>query len=250
MPTMNEWEKSKKLTGDLRNDIRKATLQFCFTPLFEIFEELYIVLAWDLYFEQTPLDLYTLYSENKGIMGHLVTESSSINIDGMSSIPTFEVSHHQVYQLTTPLLPIQLPLLTLKGQRYSSHQLTAPSEGNNKKERALYSRYKRLKTDIEVFKNKVKVFNAELNTALNNCTTTKQFCEQNPEFEGYMKQSLKKFYNDTHPSVIESLNSAMDVRKYASLTSGHRLQAYQASMLAQLQPLELRHTQVLDAPQA
>jgi len=250
MPVMNEWEKSKKLTSDLKRDILSASLAFCFAPLSEIFEELYIQLAWDLYFIQTPTDLYTLYSENQKIMGHLVDNSSAFSLADMGALPMFNTQRYNPYKNRVPEFPIELPLLDKSGRRYSTHQLKEPPEGNNKKERALFARYEQLKKDIKLFNNKVNTFSKELSTALDACSTTKQFCEQNPEFEGYMKQSLKKFYSNEHPNVINSLNSALDVRKYASLTTGHRLQAYQTSMLAQLQQLEPRHTVVLDTPQA
>jgi len=249
MPVMNEWEKSRKLTSDLITDIVSASLEFCFAPLSEIFEELYIQLAWDLYFIQTPPELYALYNENQELMGHLVDEESSFAIEDMGILPTFNREIYKAHHNWSPRFPITLPILSKQGRRYNSHKLEAPPEGNNKKQRALFARYEQLQKDIKVFREKIQSFKKELTQALLNCNTTKQFCEQNPEFEGYMKQSLKKFYNDKHPNVIDSLNSAMDVRKYASLTTGHRLQAYQQSMLTQLQPLESHHIPVLDTPQ-
>jgi len=245
MPALNEWEKSKKLTSDLRKDIISASLEFCFKPLSEIFEELYIQLAWDLYFLQTPPDLYTLYTENQELIGHLIEASFSFSIIDIEALPIFDRGHYNSYQRQTPSFPIKLPLLSKNGRRNNKHTLTAPEEGTNKKERAIYARYKQLKKDINIFSKKVAVFNKELIIALDICNTTKQFIEQNPEFEGYMKQSLKKFYNNKHPNVIDSLNSAMDVRKYASLTFGHRLQAYQQKMLSQLV-----HTPIFKVPQA
>jgi len=242
-PVKNEQEKSQRLTDNLRADIITASLAFCFKPLSEIFEELYVVLAWDLYHTQTPSNLLTLYYENKEIMGHLVEETNGFSIQDMGYLPAFKQSGYSMYNNTIPDFPYKLPLLSREGRRHGSHELKAPPEGTNKKERALRTRYEQLRKDIKIFSTKVKVFHKELSLALNSCSSTKQFNEQNPEFEGYMKQSLKKFYDDKHPNVINSLSSAMDVRTYASLTSAHRLQAYQASMLAQLQQLESRHTQ-------
>lgn len=237
MPQLEEWEKSQRLTESLRADIIAASIKFCFQPLSEIFEELYIVLAWDLYHIQTPADLFSLYNENKGIMGHLVEESQTFNIHDMKPLPIFNKTRYNAYQQQIPNFPIPLPMLSNESKRHNSHQLDAPPEGKNKKDRILYTRYEQLKKDIKIFNNKINTFLKELNTALNSCSSTKQFIEQNPEFEGYMKQSLKKFYSDKHPNVISSLNNAMNVRAYASLTGGHRLQAYQTLMLAQLEQL-------------
>lgn len=245
MPVMNEWEKSLKLTNDLRANIVAASIKFCFLPLSEIFEELYTVLAWDLYFDQTPEDLFSLYEDNKTIMGHLIEESDTFSIKNMGTLPVFRESGYNYHQQRVPKFPYALPILAKNSMRHSQHSLQVPEEGTNKKERAFYTRYIQLQKDIKIFGKKIQIFQQELNTALNSYTTTKQFIDQNPEFEGYMKQSLKKFYNDKHPNVIDSLNSAMNVRTYASLTSGHRLQAYQTSMLAQLQQLEPRHTPLL-----
>lgn len=239
MPKKQDWEKSHRLTNDMRADIVSASIKFCFKPMMDIFEELHIVLAWDLYHAQINSKLLTLYEENIELMEPITIQSRTFVFANMPSIPDMDNEIYRPHIHKSTKFPIPLVKFSNPEARASTvHHLAEPPEGKNKKQKALHARHEMLRRDLKIFTTKISAFKKEIEEALRNVETTKQFIDRYPAYEGYMKQSLKKYYDKKYPDVMNALDTAMNVRQYASLTHGFRLQAYQQSMLEQLEQLD------------